>query len=67
MNIRNYNIYFHTHTISGIIICAILYVIFFAGSFSFFKNEIAAWQRGVSYAAHTVDNESYDRLIDSLR
>jgi hypothetical protein len=42
-------------------------VIFFAGSFSFFKNEIAAWQRGVSYAAHTVDNESYDRLIDSLR
>ncbi|MFE2861317.1 PepSY domain-containing protein [Sphingobacterium multivorum] len=45
MNLRRYNIYFNTHTISGIIICAILYVIFFAGSFSFFKNEINAWQK----------------------
>lgn len=67
MNIRNYNIFFHTHTISGIIICAILYVIFFAGSFSFFKHEISAWQKGVSYSAYTVDKQSYDRLIDSLR
>lgn len=48
MDLRKYNIYFHTHTISGIIIAAILYVIFFAGSFSFFKDDIAAWQRGKS-------------------
>lgn len=35
MDPRKYNIYFHTHTISGIFIAALLYVIFFAGSFSF--------------------------------
>jgi uncharacterized iron-regulated membrane protein len=52
MENRNYNVYFHTHTISGIIICAILYVIFFAGSFSFFKNDIAAWQKNTSYEAN---------------
>ncbi len=48
MDNRKYNIYFHTHTISGIIICVLLYVIFFAGSFSFFKDDIAAWQKNKS-------------------
>lgn len=42
---RTYNILFHLHTISGIIISAILYVIFFAGSFSFFRDEIVNWER----------------------
>lgn len=66
MNIRNYNIYFNTHTISGIIICALLYVIFFAGSFSFFRDEISAWQKGTSYTAYKIDAKSYDKLLDSL-
>lgn len=66
MNIRNYNIYFNTHTISGIIICALLYVIFFAGSFSFFRDEIAAWQKGTSYVGYKGDLKNYDKLIDSL-
>lgn len=66
MNIRNYNIYFNTHTISGIIICALLYVIFFAGSFSFFRDEISAWQKGTSYTAYKIDGKSYDKLLDSL-
>ncbi|PWJ60490.1 putative iron-regulated membrane protein [Dyadobacter jejuensis] len=52
MDIRKYNIYFHTHTISGIFIAALLYVIFFAGSFSFFKDDISAWQKGESIVAH---------------
>lgn len=45
MKVRNYNIYFHTHTVSGIIVSVLLFVIFFAGSFAFFKNEIASWQQ----------------------
>ncbi|TYR36866.1 PepSY domain-containing protein [Sphingobacterium phlebotomi] len=67
MNIRNYNIYFNTHTISGIIICALLYVIFFAGSFSFFKHEMRAWQHGVSYEANKGVGKDFDFLLDSLR
>ncbi|WP_099372944.1 PepSY domain-containing protein [Sphingobacterium sp. 1.A.5] len=66
MNIRNYNIYFNTHTISGIIICAFLYVIFFAGSFSFFRNDLAAWQQGESFSTFNKEEINYDYLLDSL-
>jgi uncharacterized iron-regulated membrane protein len=66
MNIRNYNIYFNTHTISGIIICALLYVIFFAGSFSFFKKEISAWQNNTSYYNQKVNPVQYTKFLDSL-
>lgn len=67
MDLRRYNIYFHTHTISGIFIAAVLYVMFFAGSFAFFKDEIAAWQNEVStkqqpYASVVV----FNALLDSL-
>ncbi len=65
MDPRKYNIYFHTHTISGIIIAALLYVIFFAGSFSFFKDDISAWQKGRSEVGHQFD-PPYNHLLDSL-
>ncbi|MFS8616649.1 MAG: PepSY-associated TM helix domain-containing protein [Solitalea sp.] len=65
MNPRNYNIFFNTHTISGIIICALLYVIFFAGSFSFFKDEIAAWQHEASYTRHQ-EGFPYETFLDSM-
>lgn len=65
MDPRKYNIYFHTHTISGIIIAALLYVIFFAGSFSFFKDNITAWQKGKSMKAEHVETD-YNYLLDSL-
>ncbi len=65
MDVRKYNIYFHTHTISGIIIAALLYVIFFAGSFSFFRDEIVAWQTGASTVARKSMPE-YNFVIDSL-
>lgn len=65
MDPRKYNIYFHTHTISGIIIAALLYVIFFAGSFSFFKDDIAAWQKGKSLVGQQ-PGPPYNHLLDSL-
>ncbi|GGM89536.1 peptidase [Dyadobacter beijingensis] len=65
MDHRKYNIYFHTHTISGIIIAALLYVIFFAGSFSFFKDDIAAWQKGRSEVTQNFA-PPYNHLLDSL-
>lgn len=65
MDTRKYNIYFHTHTISGIIIAALLYVIFFAGSFSFFKDDISAWQKGRSAVAQQLKPD-YNYILDSL-
>jgi len=67
MDNRKYNIYFHTHTISGIIICALLYVIFFAGSFSFFKDDIAAWQKNTSYVQHRGETlRDFNHVLDSI-
>lgn len=67
MNRRRYNVYFHTHTISGIFIAAVLYVMFFAGSFAFFKDEIAAWQHDAS-GKHRLYNSTvvFNTLLDSL-
>ncbi len=59
MGQRTYNIIFHTHTVSGIVISVALYVIFFAGSFSFFRDEIANWQYG-----HTT--EVLDEIPDDI-
>ncbi|PVH25760.1 PepSY-associated TM helix domain-containing protein [Sphingobacterium corticibacter] len=64
MDQRKYNIYFHTHTISGIIIAALLYVIFFAGSFAFFKDSISAWQKAETHGENI--SADYNYLIDSL-
>src|SRR5689334_6012075 len=67
MDNRKYNIYFHTHTISGIIICALLYVIFFAGSFSFFKDDITAWQKNKSQVAIKGKvKQDFNYILDSL-
>ncbi|MBX3255825.1 MAG: PepSY domain-containing protein [Chitinophagaceae bacterium] len=66
MNLRNYNIYFHTHTISGIIITAVLFVIFFAGSLSFFKNEISAWQKNSSNNTEAKRSLDYNKIVDSV-
>lgn len=58
MNNRNYNVLFHLHTVSGIVISVLLYVIFFAGSFSFFRDDIVNWERGE--AAYTGDGIRLD-------
>ncbi|MEC4113351.1 PepSY-associated TM helix domain-containing protein [Myroides pelagicus] len=66
MNVKNYNRYFHLHTISGIIITVILYIFFFAGSFSFFKNEIDSWQQNTPKKDYTAQTINYNQIIDSL-
>lgn len=66
MNNRIYNILFHTHTVSGIVISVALYVIFFAGSFSFFKEEIVAWERDQPITEDVFKNTNFDRLMDTV-
>lgn len=67
MSNRSYNILFHLHTISGIIISAGLFIIFFTGSFSFFRDEIANWQK--DQYTHAIDQgitTNLDPVIDTL-
>lgn len=59
MENRKYNIFFNLHTVSGIVISVVLFVIFFAGSFSFFRDEINVWQTGKS-----AENSNYLTDID---
>ncbi|MEM9361357.1 MAG: PepSY-associated TM helix domain-containing protein [Bacteroidota bacterium] len=43
-NKRNYNVFFNTHTVSGIIISVGLFVCFFAGAFALFLDNINHWE-----------------------
>jgi len=66
MNNRHYNIYFHTHTVSGIVISVALFVIFFAGSFSFFRDEIVNWERSESTAQTKEIQLDYNDALQHL-
>ena len=41
---RSYNVMFHTHTVSGIVISFALFVIFYAGAYALFREEIGFWE-----------------------
>lgn len=63
MSKRNYNVFFNTHTVSGIVISVALYIIFFAGAFALFKEEIAIWQTG-EHISHTFKKDvDYDKIL----
>ncbi|MDN3663861.1 PepSY-associated TM helix domain-containing protein [Algibacter miyuki] len=66
MSNRIYNIMFHTHAVSGIIISAALYVIFFTGSISFLRDEIIAWERNEPVTDSYFSEVNFDDLLISL-
>ena len=41
---RNYNVFFNTHSVSGIVISVGLFVCFFAGAFALFLDNINHWE-----------------------
>lgn len=66
MSKRNYNVYFNTHTVSGIIISFLLYVIFFAGAFALFKDEITVWEEGERINRTERQSTDFDFLLKEL-
>jgi uncharacterized iron-regulated membrane protein len=67
MENRQYNIFFHLHTVSGIVISVLLYVIFFAGSFSFFRDEIVNWERNEPVPEKKKLSINIDTALDTLQ
>ncbi|MDD7888129.1 PepSY domain-containing protein [Flavivirga sp. 57AJ16] len=67
MSNRVYNIMFHTHTISGIIISAALYVIFFTGSITFLRDEIIAWERNEPVSDNYFSSVDFDSVISNIK
>lgn len=66
MSKRNYNVFFNAHTVSGIVISVALYIIFFAGAFALFKNEITTWQEGEYVEISDRKDIDYDRILSKL-
>lgn len=66
MSNRNYNVFFNTHTVSGIVISVALYIIFFAGAFALFKDEIEAWEEGKHSQHIARENIDFDSLLKNL-
>jgi uncharacterized iron-regulated membrane protein len=64
MNNRKYNIFFDLHTVSGIVISAALYIIFFAGAFALFEHEIHEWEE--THEQVTVMPQQYDGRVATL-
>ncbi|MGO3161898.1 PepSY domain-containing protein [Sphingobacterium sp. JB170] len=62
---RAYNILFHTHTVSGIVISLVLFIIFFAGAISLYKQEIYQWENPAARIT-VIDNIDYERMITRL-
>jgi len=66
MDNRRYNIFFHLHTVSGIVISVLVYIIFFAGSFSFFRDDIVNWERNDAPNTSDAIHTDYDLAIHRL-
>ena len=62
---RSYNILFHTHTVSGIVIGAVLFIIFFAGAISLYKQEIYQWEDPAARIP-VLDSIDYERVLMQL-
>lgn len=63
---RAYNIMFHAHTVSGIVISFALYVIFFAGAFTIFKDEFYRWENPEARIP-VVENVDYDHILTAIK
>ncbi len=71
MSKRTYNVYFHLHTVSGIVITIGLFVIFFAGAFTLFMKEIEEWEHSgerhiTAFNSTTAKPIDLDRLVGTL-
>lgn len=65
---RAYNVLFHTHTVSGIVISAALFIIFYAGAYALFRDEIMQWEDPAKRESWN-ENMDFDRgfqAVDSV-
>jgi hypothetical protein len=48
LNNRLHNVSFSLHTVTGVILCTVLFVIFYCGALSLFKPEIDSWEHNIN-------------------
>ncbi|HBK72032.1 MAG TPA: hypothetical protein DDZ39_10325 [Flavobacteriaceae bacterium] len=65
---RIYNVFFNTHTVSGIVVAIVLYIMFLAGGFSFFRDEIDEWEfNRVAEKTEQAAILDYDKIFENLK
>ncbi|MFD2968810.1 PepSY-associated TM helix domain-containing protein [Sphingobacterium bambusae] len=65
---RMFNVMFHAHTVSGIVISFALFVIFFAGSISLFMNELYRWENPEArFESISADQVDYDKICQTVK
>ncbi|MEO0553479.1 MAG: PepSY-associated TM helix domain-containing protein [Bacteroidota bacterium] len=64
-NKRNYNVFFNTHTVSGIAISIGIYICFFAGAYALFLKEINNWQHDLKAEVSPIKN--YERVLNTVQ
>lgn len=62
---RAYNIMHHTHTVTGLMISLVLFIIFFAGAYTMFRAEIQQWENPEARNAPP-ENIDFDRVLQSF-
>ena len=60
-----FNIIFHTHTVSGIVISFALFVIFYAGAWALFRQDLSVWENP-HLRSKINTNFSYEQAIDKV-
>jgi uncharacterized iron-regulated membrane protein len=66
LNPRLHNIFFHTHTVAGIVISFALFIIFYAGAFALFRDELYRWE---NHEARKVEVKKIDseKVLEMVR
>lgn len=64
---RAFNVFFHTHTVAGIVISFALYIIFFAGAFTIFRSEFYQWENPEARISLTKNAVEYDQIIQKIK
>tara|TARA_B100000809_G_scaffold266537_1_gene329743 strand:- start:4742 stop:6346 length:1605 start_codon:yes stop_codon:yes gene_type:complete len=62
-NKRDHNVFFNLHTVSGIVISVGLFIIFFAGAFALFRDEINLWHHNEINQTEFTPKIDYDRIL----
>lgn len=63
---RAHNIFFHTHTVTGIVTSAALFIIFYTGAFALFRHDLLRWENPQARfeAPAAVD---FSRVLSSIK
>ncbi|MEA5426698.1 PepSY-associated TM helix domain-containing protein [Arcicella lustrica] len=64
---RAFNIFFHTHTVAGIVISFALYIIFFAGAFTIFRSEFYQWENPEARIILKENQLDYEQIIQKVQ